>query len=120
MNAWIGRSTAVSLASLLSVSLISGFAAACASGGGGGARSTSSAGAAMDDSTIATRVRTALLNEADLGALRIDVQVENGVVTLGGAVKTKPEEDKALAVARTIGGVRSVHSALKVDGGGGS
>lgn len=88
---------------------------ACASGGGG--RRSSTATANLDDATIATRVKTALLNEPDLSALQIQVQAADGVVTLEGAVETKPEEARALAVARSVGGVRDVRSALKVKSG---
>ena len=68
----------------------------------------------IDDATITTRVKTALLNDADVGALRIDVDTVGGVVTLSGQVKTPAERDKAVAVARTINGVSDVKSSLLV------
>lgn len=73
-------------------------------------------GATMDDATITTRVKTALLNDPDVGALRIDVNTSGGVVTLSGAVKSKPDEDRAVAVARKVQGVKDVRSSLKVSG----
>ncbi len=83
----------------------------CASGPRAGAAVTTS----VDDATLSTRVKTALLNEPQLGALRIDVNAESGVVTLVGEVKTPAEEQRAVAVARSIGGVRDVRSTLKVE-----
>jgi hyperosmotically inducible periplasmic protein len=69
----------------------------------------------VGDATLSTRVKTALLNEPELGALRIDVNADSGVVTLTGAVRTPEEEQRALAVAKSIEGVRGVQSALKVE-----
>jgi osmotically-inducible protein OsmY len=41
-----------------------------------------SVGETVDDATITTRVKTALLNDPDVGGLRIDVDTFKGVVTL--------------------------------------
>jgi osmotically-inducible protein OsmY len=68
----------------------------------------------IDDATITTRVKTSLLNDPEVGGLRIDVDTFKGVVTLSGRVKTKDEEAKALALARKIGGVADVKSTLKI------
>jgi osmotically-inducible protein OsmY len=68
----------------------------------------------IDDATITARVKTALLNDPDVGGLRIDVDTFKGVVTLSGRVKSKVEEDKAVAVARRIRGVSDVKSTLQV------
>ena len=72
-------------------------------------------GETIDDATITTRVKTALLNDPDVGGLRIDVDTFKGVVTLSGAVKTAVERDKAIAIARRIGGVTDVKSTLQVN-----
>jgi osmotically-inducible protein OsmY len=71
-------------------------------------------GDTIDDATITTRVKTALLNDPDVGGLRIDVDTFKGVVTLSGAVKTAAERDKAIAIARRIGGVTDVKSTLQI------
>ena len=71
-------------------------------------------GETIDDATITTRVKTALLNDPDVGGLRIDVDTFKGVVTLSGRVKSKDEEAKALTLARKIGGVSEVKSTLLV------
>ena len=68
----------------------------------------------IDDATITTRVKTSLLNDPDVGGLRIDVDTFKGIVTLSGRVKTKDEETKALDLARKIGGVSDVKSTLTI------
>lgn len=68
----------------------------------------------VDDLTITARVKTALLNAPDIRAPRIDVETVNGVVTLTGRVTSKEEEQKAVEVARTVGGVVEVRSALQI------
>ena len=73
-----------------------------------------SVGETIDDATVTTRVKTALLNDPDVGGLRIDVDTFKGVVTLSGRVKSKEEETKAVALARRVGGVTDVKSTLQV------
>jgi osmotically-inducible protein OsmY len=73
-----------------------------------------SVGETIDDATITTRVKTALLNDPDVGALRIDVDTFKGVVTLSGAVKSAAERDKAMGIAKKIGGVTDVKSTLQI------
>lgn len=73
-----------------------------------------SVGETIDDATITTRVKTALLNDPAVGGLRIDVDTFKGVVTLSGRVKTKEEEAKAIELARRVSGVTDVKSALQV------
>ena len=68
----------------------------------------------IDDATITTRVKTSLLNDPDVGGLRIDVDTFKGVVTLSGRVKSKEEEAKAVALARKISGVTDVKSSLQI------
>jgi osmotically-inducible protein OsmY len=73
-----------------------------------------SVGETIDDATITTRVKTSLLNDPEVGGLRIDVDTFKGVVTLSGRVKNRDEETKAVALARKIGGVAEVKSTLQV------
>ena len=71
-------------------------------------------GETIDDATITTRVKTAYINDPIVGALRIDVDTFKGLVTLSGRVKSKEEETKAIALARTINGVTGVKSTLQI------
>jgi osmotically-inducible protein OsmY len=72
-------------------------------------------GETIDDATITTRVKTSLLNDPDVGGLRIDVDTFRGVVTLSGRVRTPEEEARAVALARKITGVSEVKSTLQVE-----
>jgi len=71
-------------------------------------------GETIDDATITTRVKTAMLNDANVGGLRIDVDTFKGVVTLSGRVKSPVEHDQAIAIARRTSGVVNVKDALQV------
>lgn len=73
-------------------------------------------GETIDDATVTTRVKTAFINDPMVGALRIDVDTFKGVVTLSGRVKSKAEEDKAIAIAKSITGVTDVKSTLQIEG----
>jgi osmotically-inducible protein OsmY len=72
-------------------------------------------GDTIDDATITTRVKTALLNDPDVGGLAIDVDTFKGVVTVSGRVKSKAEEDKVVSIARRTGGVTDVKSTLQIE-----
>ena len=71
-------------------------------------------GETIDDATITTRVKTAFINDPVIGAARIDVDTFKGLVTLSGRVKTKDEEAKAIALAKSIRGVVDVKSTLQI------
>jgi osmotically-inducible protein OsmY len=72
-------------------------------------------GETIDDATITTRVKTAFINDPTVGGLRIDVDTFKGVVTLSGRVKSKDEEAKAIALAKSIKGVSQVKSTLQIE-----
>ena len=95
------RITAVLLALVLAVPLLAGCG--------------KTVGETIDDATITTRVKTSFINDPVVGALRIDVDTFKGVVTLSGRVKSKDEETKAIALARSIKGVTEVKSTLTIE-----
>ena len=78
------------------------------------ARGNQAVSQSIDDATISAHVKTALLNEPGVPFTRIDVNTSHGVVTLTGAVGSKEEEQKVVAVVRAVKGVRDVRSALKI------
>jgi|SRR5215468_6599935 len=71
-------------------------------------------GERIDDTTITTRVKTAMLNDPAVGGLSIGVDTYKGVVTLSGRVKSQAERDQALELARKVDGVTEVKDALQV------
>ena len=67
-----------------------------------------------DDLTTTTQVKIALLNDARVGGLRLDVKTFQGVVTLSGTVRSDADAQQAMTVARAVHGVRRVTSELKI------
>ena len=61
-------------------------------------------------------MKAKLLADSMVSGLRIDVDTENGVVTLTGNVKSKAEADRAVMIARKTDGVTRVVNNLKVAG----
>jgi osmotically-inducible protein OsmY len=74
--------------------------------------------ATVDDGTITTRVKTALLNDPEVDGTSIDVSTSQGVVMLSGRVKSAEEAERARAVAQRIPGVKRVDSTLQAPPGG--
>ncbi len=72
------------------------------------------AGNAIANGALTAKVKTALLADAEVEGLRIDVDSNDGVVTLTGTLDRAAAVERAQAVARGIDGVRSVESRLTV------
>lgn len=105
---------------LLSVLLASALIVGCAGmGGQSGDKSESSqrsTGQVIDDATITTKVKTALLADSEISGLKIDVDTMQGKVRLKGEVKTLALRKKAESIARGVAGVQSVNNQLVVTG----
>jgi hyperosmotically inducible protein len=71
-------------------------------------------GETIDDATITARVKTALLNDPQVGGMKIDVDTAQGIVTMSGVVKNKAEESRAIELARQTPGVKDVKSTMQV------
>jgi hyperosmotically inducible periplasmic protein len=97
---------------LLILSLVGPITLAC--GGGGGGSAAKPVSATLDDATITTRVKTAILNDPGVAGQKIDVNASAGVVTLTGVVKTKDEEARAIELAKQVRGVTEVKSSLQL------
>jgi osmotically-inducible protein OsmY len=67
-----------------------------------------------DDLTISTQVKIALIQDARLGEFRINAATLHGVTTLQGSVPSQEDVARAIAIARTVRGVKDVKSELKV------
>jgi len=68
------------------------------------------------DAGITSAVKAKLLADSMVSGLRIDVDTEDGVVTLTGNVKSKAEADRAMMLARSTENVTRVINNLKVAG----
>jgi hyperosmotically inducible periplasmic protein len=75
------------------------------------------AGDKVDDASITTKVNAALAADKDLSAIRIDVDTQNGVVTLSGPAPSATAKEKASDIARNVKGVTSVNNQLTVKAG---
>ncbi|WP_313953921.1 BON domain-containing protein [Accumulibacter sp.] len=91
----------------LAVTLVS--AAGCAS-------SSKQEGTAeyVDDSVITSKVKAALFNEPSLKSAEINVETFKGAVQLSGFVSSQAAINKAVAVARAVGGVTSVKNDMRL------
>jgi osmotically-inducible protein OsmY len=68
----------------------------------------------VDDTVITTKVKTALFNEPSLKSAQINVETFKGVVQLTGFVSSQANIDRAVQVARGVGGVTSVRNDMRV------
>jgi osmotically-inducible protein OsmY len=68
----------------------------------------------VDDTVITTKVKAAILNEPTLKSAEINVETFKGVVQLSGFVSSQAAENKAVEVARTVGGVKSVKNDMRL------
>ena len=84
-----------------------------ASAAGTGCSSTISA-AAVRDAHLGASVKTALVNDAQLGTFPIEVRVTAGVVRLTGRVSSDEQRQRAVSLASTVSGVAEVISDLQV------
>ncbi|WP_205959650.1 BON domain-containing protein [Ramlibacter humi] len=78
---------------------------------------TPAASSRAADAQITARVNQALAAENDLRGVRIDVDTQDGVVTLSGAVATAATRARITEVAKTVKDVRSVNDQLTLTTG---
>jgi osmotically-inducible protein OsmY len=68
----------------------------------------------VDDTVITTKVKAAVLNEPSLKSAEINVETFKGVVQLSGFVSSQANVNKAIEVARTVPGVKSVKNDMRL------
>ena len=68
----------------------------------------------VDDATINTKVKAALVADPDVKGTQINVNTYKGVVQLSGFVNTESEARKATQKAAEVNGVASVRNDLQV------
>jgi hyperosmotically inducible protein len=69
-------------------------------------------GAYIDDSVITTQIKAAMINDEFLKASAIEVTTVNGVVTLKGTVDSEQLVGRAIGLANSQQGVKSVQNEL--------
>jgi len=71
-------------------------------------------GEAVDDATITTKVKAALLQAPDVKGLDVKVETDRAVVQLSGFVASQAQIDKAVELAKGVSGVREVQNKMSV------
>ena len=79
-----------------------------------GSSTVSTMAGKADDAAITASISSEFAKDADLSAIRIDVDTVNGNVTLNGPAPTAAARDKATTLAKSIKGVASVSNKLTV------
>lgn len=71
-------------------------------------------GSAVDDGIVTTKVKTALLADADVKSFDIAVVTRKGQVQLSGFVDSQAQIDRAVGITRGIEGVQSIGNELSI------
>ena len=59
-------------------------------------------------------IQQKLFGDKDVAAMTIQVETNNGVVTLGGTADNQAQADNAVKIAKTVSGVKEVKSNIKI------
>jgi hypothetical protein len=94
--------------------LIIGFLLIVLIAGCAGGATQESTGEYFDDSVLTTKVNTSILGDSRLKLLDINVETFKGVVQLSGFVDSESAAKRAVELARTVKGVKSVNNSLIV------
>lgn len=98
--------------------LLSGCAAVVVGGAAAGGyyvgQDERSIGRISEDATITSSINAAYVKDDLVSALDINVDTRNGVVTLYGSVSSGRVATRAVQLARSVKGVKQVHSKLTV------
>jgi hyperosmotically inducible protein len=107
----------------LAIVLLSGvFVAGCGKSdqkaapppGGPQPEAKTTVGTDIDDATITTKVKSALMADADVKGSDIKVETRKGEVQLSGFVDNQGQIDRAVAVTKGVAGVKSVDNKMNV------
>lgn len=79
---------------------------------------TASAKEVVNDAAITGKVKAAVMAEPGISSLKINVDTKDGVVTLNGKIDTQEHKDRAIQVAQSVDGVKSVVDNLTLSASG--
>lgn len=79
-----------------------------------GGKRYESTGEYLDDSAITSKVKTSILGDSKLSVFQISVETFKGIVQLSGFVDSSQIAARAVELARTVRGVKSVNNNLIV------
>lgn len=72
-----------------------------------------STGEYIDDSVITSQIKAGLLKEPTLKSFEIKVETFKGIVQLSGFISPQLNSDKAVEIARSVKGVKSVKNDMR-------
>ena len=70
----------------------------------------------IDDASITSQVKMALLTHRSTSALRTGVETTDGIVTVTGSAKNQAEKDLVTKLVKDIKGVKDVHNNMMIGG----
>lgn len=115
----MNRTTSVFLSAVLFASTLSGcVAAAGAAGAEAGyvaSQKDRSVGETIDDQVILSSLKSRYLADPEVPGLKINVDVNKGIVTLRGYLKSEHQITRAIQLAEETKGVKAVDSRLVLD-----
>jgi hyperosmotically inducible protein len=71
-----------------------------------------------EDGWITTKIKSEFVLDKTVSATGIHVNTDNGVVHLSGVARNQDEANRAIQIARSVKGVRSVRNEMQVQGVG--
>jgi len=74
-------------------------------------------GTEIDDTVVTTRVKTALLSDADIKSFDLKVETRKGEVQLSGFVDNQAQIERAIAATQAVEGVKSVENGITLKDG---
>ena len=93
---------------------LTGLVLATALAGCSAVEGRETAGQYVDDTTITTKVKAAIVNDEGLKGMQINVETMQGVVQLSGFVDNSQQAAQAASDARSVTGVKSVRNSIVV------
>jgi osmotically-inducible protein OsmY len=98
-----------SLSRLAAAAVIAAALAGCSS-----TPTSSGTGEWFDDTWITTKVKTQLIGDTTVSGTSINVETFRGVVQLSGFAATQAEADRAVKLAQSVSGVKSVKNDIRL------
>ena len=78
---------------------------------------TTTVGTEIDDTVVTTKVKSALLADADIRSFDLKVETRKGTVQLSGFVDSQTQIERALTTTRGIEGVKNVENKITIKDG---
>lgn len=73
-------------------------------------------GTEIDDSVVTAKVKSALIEDADIKSFDLKVETRKGEVMLSGFVDSSSQMERAVAIARAIVGVKNIDNKMSLKG----